>query len=84
MMRPSGAAVRQPEAGLLLSWPWIALVTRFSVHRLLLLNGPDQMIYTDAPMTLPVYTLLSIAAYMTGQSSVQTVLACPIGGVSST
>ena len=30
---------------------------------------------SDAPMTLPVYALPSSAAYMTGQSSVQTVLA---------
>ena len=35
----------------------------------------EQILGSDAPMTLPVYTLPSGLAYMPGQSSVQTVLA---------
>ena len=35
----------------------------------------EQIPGSDAPLTLPVYTLQSGLAYMPGQSSVQTVLA---------
>ena len=73
-MRMSGAAGQHPEAGLLLP---LAL-DGFSDS---VLGDPiafaqcEQIPGSDAPLTLPVYTLLSGLSYMPGQSSVQTVLA---------
>ena len=73
-MRPSGAAVQQPEAGLPLplaldSFSDLFLGSPIAFAQCAMIPG------SDAPMTLPVYTMLSGAAYMTGLSSVQTVLA---------
>ena len=72
-MRPSGAAVQQPEVGLPLpltlysfSDPFLGSPIAFA--QCALIPG------SDAPMTLPVYTMPSDTTYMPGQSSVQTVL----------
>ena len=74
LMRPSGAAVRQPDAGLplplaLKSFSDPFLGSPFAFAQCAAHPG------SDSPMTLPVYALPSCAAYMMGQSSVQTVLA---------
>ena len=73
-MRPSVAAVQQPEAGLPLplaldSFGDPLLGSPIAFAQCAMIPG------SDAPMTLPVYTILSGATYMMGQSSVQTVLA---------
>ena len=74
LMRPSGAAVQQPGAGVLLPQtldaftdPVLGDLTCFA--QCALIPG------SDAPLTLPVYTMPSGLAYIPGQSSVQTVLA---------
>ena len=73
-MRPSGASRQLQEAALLLplaldsfSDPFFGSPIGFAQCAMVL--------GSDAPMTLPVYTLPSGAAYMTGQFSVPTVLA---------
>ena len=69
LMRPSGAAVQQPEAGL----PLPLALDSFSDP---LLGAPIAFAQcalipgTDTPMTLPVYTMPSGLSYMPGQSSV--------------
>ena len=74
LMRPSGAAEQHPQAGVLL----LMTLDDFSDS---VLGDPityaqcEQIPGSDAPMTLPVYTLPSGLTYMPGQSSVQTVLA---------
>ena len=74
LMRPSGAAKQFPQAGVLLP----TTVDDFSDS---VLGDPityaqcEQILGSDAPMTLPVYTLPAGLAYMPDQSSVQTVLA---------
>ena len=74
LMRPSGATGQHPQAGVLLP----TTLDDFSDS---VLGDPityaqcEQIPGSDDPMTLPVYTLPSVLAYMPGQSSVQTVLA---------
>ena len=74
LMRPLGAARQLPEAALPLplvldsfSDPFFNSPITFTQYNII----PE----SDAPMTLPVYTLPSGAAYMMRQSSVPTVLA---------
>ena len=73
-MRPSGATGQHSKAGMLQQ----TMLDDFSDS---VLGDPityaqcEQIPGSDAPMTLPVYTLPSGLAYMPGQSSVQTVLA---------
>ena len=73
-MHPSGAAGQHPEAGVLLP----SALDGFSDS---VLGDPiafaqcEQNPGSDAPLTLPVYTLPSGLSYMLSQSSVQTVLA---------
>ena len=68
-MRPSGAAVQQPEAGL----PLPLALNSFSDP---VLGDPIAFAHcaliprSDTPLTLPVYTMPSGLAYMPGQSSV--------------
>ena len=74
LMRPSGAAVQQPGAGVPLPQTLDAftdpvLGDSIVFAQCALIPG------SDAPSTLPVYTMPSGLAYMPGQSSVQTVLA---------
>ena len=77
LMRPSGAAEQFPQAGVLLP----TTLDDFSDS---ILGDPityaqcEQILGSDAHMTLPVYTLPSGLAYMPGQSSVQTVLVSAI------
>ena len=79
LMRPSGATVQQPEAGL----PLPLALNSFSDPVL-----GDPIIFaqcalipgSDTPLTWPVYTMPSGLAYMPGQSSVQTVLGVGRGG----
>ena len=74
LMRPLGAAEQHLEAGVLLP----SALDGFSDS---VLGDPiayaqcEQIPGSDAPLTLPVYTLPSGLTYMPGQSSVQTVLA---------
>ena len=74
LMRPSSAAVQQPEAGL----PLPLALDSFSDP---VLGDPIAFAQcalipvSDTPLTLSVYTMPSGLAYMPGQSSVQTVLA---------
>ena len=74
LMRPSGAAVQQPEPG----FPLPLALENFSDP---LLGAPIAfaqcalILRSDTPLTLPVYTMSSGLSYMPGQSSVQTVLA---------
>ena len=74
LMRPLGAAGQHPEAGVLLP----SASNGFSDS---VLGDPiafaqcAQIPGSDAPLTLPVYTLPSGLSYMPGQSSVKTVLA---------
>ena len=73
-MHPSGAASPHPQTGVLLP----TTLDDFSDS---VLGDPityaqcERIPWSDTPITLPVYTLLSGLAYMPGQSSVQTVLA---------
>ena len=79
LMRPSGAAEQHPQAGVLLPMT----LDDFSdsvLGDLITYAQGEQIPGSDAPMTLPVYTLPTGLAYMPGQSSVQTVLA---SGISS-
>ena len=74
LMRPSDAAVQQPEAGFPLplaldSFSDPVLGDPIAFAQCALIPG------SDTPLTLPVYTMPSGLAYMLGQSSVQTVLA---------
>ena len=73
-MRPSGAAVQQPGAGLPLplaldSFSDPVLGDPIAFAQCALIPG------SDTPLTLHVYTMPSGLAYMPGQSSVQTVMA---------
>ena len=76
-MHPSGAASPHPQTGVLLP----TTLDDFSDS---VLGDPityaqcERIPRSDTPMTLPVYTLPSALAYMSGQSSVQTVLALGI------
>ena len=76
LMCPSGAAEQFPQAGVLLP----TTLDDFSDSVLTMYAQCEQIPGSNAPMTLPVYTLPSGLAYMPGQSSVQTVLA---SGISS-
>ena len=74
LMRPSGAAVQQPGAGLPLplalnSFSDPVLGDPIAFDQCALIPG------SDTTFTLPVYTMPSGIAYMPGQSSVQTVMA---------
>ena len=73
-MRPSGATVQQPEAGLPLPLALVSFIDPvlgepIAFAQCALIPG------SDTPLTLPVYTMPSGLEYMPGQSSVQTVLA---------
>ena len=73
-MRPSGAAQQLPGAALPLPLAFDSFSDPFfgspiAFAQCAMISG------SDAPMTLPVYTMPSGASYMTGQSSVPTVLA---------
>ena len=68
-MRPSSAAMQQPEAGLSLPLALDSLGDPIAFAQCALIP------VSDTPLTLPVYTMPSGLAYMPGQSSVQTVLA---------
>ena len=71
LMRPSGAAVQQPEARFPLpldSFSDPVLGDPITFAQCALISG------SDTPLTLPVYTMPSGLAYMPGQSTVQTVL----------
>ena len=73
-MRPSGAAQQQPGATLPMPLAFDSFSDSFfgapiAFARCAMIPG------SDAPITLPVYTMPSGASYMAGQSSVPTVLA---------
>ena len=71
LMRPSGAAVQQPGAGV----PLPQAFTDPVLGDLIIFAQCTLIPGSDAPLILPVYTMPSGLAYMPGQSSVQTVLA---------